>query len=112
VERVNQTACDLQDLSTRPGVPPDLRQEAGTAAAAVEEAVQRFHQGIGASDDGQGIRTARFAFEQDVMSIVARHQSIHLALAALAETVEPPPAPAARVARTKKALPTAPPRRT
>jgi hypothetical protein len=104
VERVKQTASDLQDLAGRPGVPEDLRREAGAKAAAVEEAIQAFRRGVGASDAESATHAARFVFEQRVMSIVADHQSIHLALAALSN--EP-----AAIPPEKPAAPTAPKRR-
>ena len=92
VERVKQTASDLHDLTHRPGVPEDLRQTAGVSALAVEEAIQTFQRGIGAADDEGTTHAARLAFEQRVMGIVAEHQEIHLALAAL----DPPPSPSRR----------------
>lgn len=82
VERVQRTASDLQDLSCRLGVPEELRKQAGASAAAVEEAVQAFRRGIGASEDESATHAVRFAFEQRVTRIGADHRSIQLALAA------------------------------
>jgi hypothetical protein len=100
VERVKQTASDLHHLSSRPGVPEDLRKEAMALAAAVEEAIQTFRQAVGGSDDEGATYAARIALERRVMSIVAAHQGIHLALAALAGEVSATRAekPAARTA--------------
>jgi hypothetical protein len=92
VERVKQTASDLHDLAHRPGVPEDLRQTAGASALAVEKAIQSFQRAIGAADDEHSTQAARLAFEKRVMGIVAEHQEIHIALAALA----PPPPPSKR----------------
>ena len=80
---------DLHDLAHRPGVPEDLRQTAGASALAVEKAIQSFQRAIGAADDEPSTQAARLAFEKRAMGIVAEHQEIHIALAALA----PPPAP-------------------
>jgi hypothetical protein len=103
VERVKQTASDLQHLSDRPGVPDDLRKEAKTQAAAVEAAIQTFRRVLSASDNEGATQAARFHLEQQVMRIVAAHQSIHLALAAL-------PDEAAGLRAEKPAARTAPPR--
>jgi hypothetical protein len=85
VERVRGTASDLRDLSGRPDVPHDLRRASAASAAAVEDAIQAFHLGVGTSDDERSTQAARVAFEQRVMGIVARHQEIHLALAGLSK---------------------------
>jgi hypothetical protein len=83
VERIRQAASDLEDLSSRPGVPEEIRRRAHAYSAEVDAAIHDFRRAIGASDDEAATHAARLAFEERVLSIAATHQGVHLALADL-----------------------------